>query len=386
MTRPLKILAVDDTPENLTLLEHFTKRQGYEIVKAGNGKEAIELYQSAQPDLILMDVMMPEMGGYEATREIRKRAGEQWIPIIFMSAMAGVEDQVEGLDAGGDDYVTKPVVLKVLRAKINAMQRIIEMREALATQAIELAQYRLAAEEEKQLANQLMTHMTRSGQQTDDLLHTWIAPAEHMNGDLLATYRGKDNRIYIMLADATGHGLLAALMQLPVSQAFYDMTAEGYSLSSIVTAINIRLRQLLPRDRFVAAILAMVDERNQLIEIWNGGLPDAIFVGADHRIIHRFPANAPALGVMPPEIFQPATQAHQWQTSGELVLYSDGAIDAANAAQELFGEERLHQVLEQAGDGSACDKIARALDGFLCGNRAQDDVSVVSVKCVAESG
>ena len=144
--KTLKILAVDDTEMNLNLLARFFSRKGHEMITATNGQEAIERFESEQPDLILMDVMMPVMDGYEATREIRQRSGEKWIPIIFMSAKVAVEDQVAGLDAGGDDYLTKPVNMRIFDAKIKAMQRIADMSDALSSQTNELEKYRATAE------------------------------------------------------------------------------------------------------------------------------------------------------------------------------------------------------------------------------------------------
>ena len=377
----LKILAVDDTEMNLSLLARFFRKKGHEMIAAANGVEAIERFESEQPDLILMDVMMPVMDGYDATREIRKRSGEKWIPIIFMSAKAAVEDQVAGLDAGGDDYLTKPVNMRILGAKINAMQRIAEMGDALSRQAEELEKYRATAEEEKYLGNALMERMTQAEKMADELLDSWLLPAEHMSGDLVAACRGGDDRFYVMVADATGHGLLAAMMQIPVSQTFYHMTSRDYSLSRIVRSMNSQLRELVPRDRFVAATLIMVDVRNQLLEIWNGGGPEALFVDGQRNIVHRFTSNAAPLGIVSDEDFEPYTQVYQWQVAGELLACSDGAVDALNDEGEPFGEERLEKTLSQHKDQTVCATIAASLREYLQNQRAQDDISVVSVRC-----
>ncbi|HEC19246.1 MAG TPA: fused response regulator/phosphatase [Gammaproteobacteria bacterium] len=379
--KSLKILAVDDTEMNLNLLARFFSKKRHELVTAANGQEAIERFTSEGPDLILMDVMMPVMDGYEATREIRKLSGDKWIPIIFMSAKAATEDQVAGLDAGGDDYLTKPVNMRILAAKIKAMQRIAEMRDALSEQTAELEQYRANAEEEKYLGNALMERMTRAGKMADELLDSWLLPAEHMSGDLVAACRGGDDRFYVMVADATGHGLLAAMMQIPVSQTFYHMTSQDYSLSRIVRSINSQLRVLVPRDRFVAATVVMVDVRNRLIEIWNGGGPEALFVDARRNIVHRFESNAAPLGIVSDEEFEPFTQVYQWSTPGELLVCSDGAVDALNSEGEPFGEARLEQALSSFRDQSICMAVAEALREYLQGRRAQDDISVVSVTC-----
>lgn len=383
--KKLKILAVDDTEMNLNLLERFFRKQGHEIITAENGQQAIDRFEADRPDLILMDVMMPVMDGYEATREIRKRSGDQWIPIIFMSAKAAIEDQVMGLDAGGDDYLTKPVNMRILGAKIKAMQRIAEMGDALSAQARELEKYRINAEEEKTLANTLMERMTRSSDSTDDMLDSWLLPAEQMSGDLVAASRGMDGRLYVMVADATGHGLLAAMMQIPVSQTFYHMASRDYSLSRIVRSMNSQLRVLVPRDRFVAATLIMVDARNQLIEVWNGGGPEVLFVDGQRDIVHRFASNAAPLGIVADDEFDAYTQVYQWQVSGELLACSDGAVDALDDAGEPFGEARLEQALSRHRDQGVCAAVAQGLRGYLQGRRAQDDISVVGIHCPVDA-
>ncbi len=104
-----KILLADDHQPTRAMFSMILSDQNYQMIHACNGEEAYAKAFFEKPDLILMDVMMPVMDGYDATREIRKRSGDKWIPIIFMSAKAAIEDQVAGLDAGGDDYLTKPV-------------------------------------------------------------------------------------------------------------------------------------------------------------------------------------------------------------------------------------------------------------------------------------
>jgi len=184
-----------------------------------------------------------------------------------------------------------------------------------------------------------------------------------------------------MVADATGHGLLAAMMQIPVSQTFYYMTSRDYSLSRIVRSMNSQLRLLVPRDRFVAATLIMVDVRNQLIEVWNGGGPEALFVDGQRNIVHRFESNAAPLGIFSDEEFEAHTRVYQWQIAGELLAYSDGVIDALSDDGEPFGEERLEHSISHCGDKTVCAAVADALCKHLKGERAQDDISVISVTC-----
>lgn len=145
----MKILLVDDTKVDRMIMMAYLKQLGHEVVTGMNGREAVELYKTAEPDLVIMDVIMPELNGYEATRTIRKE-NTDWIPIIYLSARVAADDITAGIEAGGDDYLTKPVDKQVLEAKMNAMQRIAQMRQRLLQVSVELEQ---ANTELKKLAN-----------------------------------------------------------------------------------------------------------------------------------------------------------------------------------------------------------------------------------------
>lgn len=126
----MKILLVDDIKTDRMIMTAYLNQLGHEVITGVNGVEAVELYKTAEPDLVLMDVIMPEIDGYEAARIIRKE-NTDWVPIIYLSARVGADDIAAGIEAGGDDYLTKPVDNKVLEAKVKAMQRIALMRQKL---------------------------------------------------------------------------------------------------------------------------------------------------------------------------------------------------------------------------------------------------------------
>jgi len=133
----MKILLVDDSITERQILTAYLAKLGHTPIIAKNGVEAVKLFKSEKPDLVLMDVIMPEMDGYQAARKIREE-NKTWSPIIFLSGRVDPEDIVEGIAAGGDDYLTKPVNLKILQAKMIAMQRIAKMRRKLVSVTEEL--------------------------------------------------------------------------------------------------------------------------------------------------------------------------------------------------------------------------------------------------------
>ncbi len=127
----MKVLLVDDSQVDRMIVESFLEELGHTVIIGENGQQAIELYQSHRPDIILMDEVMPVMKGKDAARAIRALDGSDWVPIIFLSACFSAEDVASGIEAGGDDYLAKPIEQKILAAKMQALSRIANMRQKL---------------------------------------------------------------------------------------------------------------------------------------------------------------------------------------------------------------------------------------------------------------
>jgi class 3 adenylate cyclase len=138
---PAKILVVDDTPRNVKLLADLLAVKGYGVITAGSGREALAQVQAEQPDLVLLDVVMPEMSGYEACRKIRESVATAMLPVIMVTALDPAEERVKGIDAGADDFLTKPINQAELLARVKSLLRIKELHDTIQAQATELADW-----------------------------------------------------------------------------------------------------------------------------------------------------------------------------------------------------------------------------------------------------
>src|SRR5919108_3053607 len=157
---PNKIRVVDDEPFNLDLLEQELTEQGYHIERANDGAEALEKVPSFQPDVILLDYMMPKMNGLEVLKRLREDKSYQRIPVILLTAKASQEDKVRGLDAGADDYVIKPFDAIELLARVRAMMRIKDMHDKLDEWNRNLAEKVQQQVEEIQRMNRLKRYLS----------------------------------------------------------------------------------------------------------------------------------------------------------------------------------------------------------------------------------
>ncbi len=144
---PARILVADDTPANVRMLEKRLQHHGYDVVVARDGEEALAVAHATHPDLILLDIMMPKIDGLEVCRRLKGDPAFPFTPIIMVTALADSKDVVAGLEAGGDDYLTKPVDQQALVARVRSMLRIKALHDTVQAQTAELARWNATLEE-----------------------------------------------------------------------------------------------------------------------------------------------------------------------------------------------------------------------------------------------
>ncbi|HKY10086.1 MAG TPA: response regulator [Candidatus Binatia bacterium] len=141
MNTPAKILVVDDTPRNVKLLADLLAVKGYGVVTGVSGREALNKLETERPDLVLLDVVMPEMSGYEVCRSIRATPATAMLPVIMVTALDPVEERVKGIEAGADDFLTKPINQPELLARVKSLLRIKELHDTVQSQSAQLAEW-----------------------------------------------------------------------------------------------------------------------------------------------------------------------------------------------------------------------------------------------------
>ena len=506
----LKVLVADDAVVNRRLLQAFLEKLGHAVILAEDGSQAIELFQTENPDIVLMDVVMPKLNGLDATRRIKELSGSRWVPVLVVSALSRPEQLVEGLEAGADDYLPKPLNFRILEAKMRSIERtlvlqrrvgdnlrrtkaitdhmldsmitinevgtilscnpatsrlfgyteeelvgenvrrlmpeptggahdgylsryvntgvqkmvgdsrevegcrkdgsvfpvqigvsevvldgqrtfigilrdISERREAerkIREHAESLQRYHDAAEEENAFAREIMIKQLHRTGLDDPRLSYGVDAAANFSGDLAAARRSTQNRLYVMLCDATGHGLAAAISAMPAIPVFYGMAGRNLPMSLMVSEMNATLRQAMPAGRFVAAVMACVDEGQGVVEIWNGGMPDVLWLDEEGQIGQRFNSRQLALGIVDSDAMDVRPIKFEWHGTGQLVICSDGVLEAENEAGEAFGVERLAAVLRRAPLHARCNEVRAAVRAHMGGLEARDDASIMIIDCV----
>lgn len=377
------ILVVDDDRFIVALLRKSLEAAGHRVLDADCGEAALALAASAQPDLVLMDRNMPGLGGVEAMRQLKAASGAGWTPVIMLSGDASQHSQIEALKLGCDDYLTKPVDLYVLNGKIAATLRVLELHRTVSQQNAELQAYRERAEEEATVARFLLGRLMGEDCLSDPDVAHWIQPSTTFSGDLLAHARAPSGELYVMLADATGHGLPAAMTLVPMIRIFHSMAVRGFHLRTIALELNRLVHEYTPVDRFVAMTLACLNPRESMLSVVNAGNPGALFYSANGQMQRCFKSQSIALGIIDSAEFNPVVEVANYEADSLLILYSDGLTEACNAKGQPFGIERVHASLSARKEQAPMAAIRAAFDAHMQGQLAHDDVSLLVVHCPA---
>ena len=263
-----------------------------------------------------------------------------------------------------------------LRQHHDLLAELVEIR----THALETAQRNEAKQQaENLLAHGIIERLTVRHAWDDTQISHWMQPAEHFSGDTIASALASDGRRFVMLADATGHGLTAAISLVPVLTLFYRLVKENHPLECIVHEINRELLETMPPGRFVAASLVELDPHHGEVALWQGGMPDILHLDARGRLLEHFQAPQPPLGIIASDAALTATRHLRISPGERLVLFSDGLLEAENAAGEPFGLNRILKTMLRSSGQDAVDAIRQALIRHLGNAVAHDDITFLVI-------
>lgn len=384
MPSPLTILIAEDNAADRLLLSTIVSRQGHRALTAANGREAVALFQQEQPQLVLMDALMPEMDGFEAARRIKQLAGESLVPIIFLTSLTENEALVRCLDAGGDDFLAKPYNRVILDAKIKALDRLRRLQDTVLQQRDLIARHNEHLVTEQRVAKAVFDKVAHSGCLNAPNIRYLQSPYALFNGDLLLAAYKPSGGMHVLLGDFTGHGLPAAIGAMPLAEVFYGMTAKGYAMADILREMNAKLKRILPVGVFCCATFLNLSFQRRMVEVWNGGLPDGYLRRAATGELLPLVSRHLPLGVRDQGSFSAHFESYPIETGDCILLVSDGVLETRNDNDETFGDERLRAVFDANSDGNRLfDEIQLALSAFR--GHAQDDVSMIEIRMLDES-
>jgi len=369
--RQLRVLVAQPPETERRRLEDALAIDGYEVATVDCASDLLEKFAQFAPELVILDTSLADGDPHLAMARLRSASGTRWVPVVLLSPSVEQHDVARGLDAGASDVLAKPVDVTIAQARLNSLRRIVDMQNAL-------QRYRHEAETEAALARGIMERMVDSAELHDPRLAWRVTPASAFSGDQIAAARGPSGRFYVLLADAAGHGLAAAITLLPMLLVFHSMARKDFTVSQIVSEMNSKLKEVLVPGRYAAATLVCHDRARGEVEYWNGGVPAGVMLDRRGHAVIELPSTHLPLGIVDATAFDASCEVLEAHGSAMLVLHSDGLIEAQNSVGEPFGKDRLRQSMV----GPAADVDARMLAHLhrhLDGRAVQDDVSVAAI-------
>jgi sigma-B regulation protein RsbU (phosphoserine phosphatase) len=368
-----RVLVVDDSEANVDVLVQAL-RDEYKLSVAMDGETALRAIEKNPPDIVLLDIMMPGIDGYEVCRRIR--ANEAWrdVPVMFLSSLEDARDKARGFEAGGNDYVTKPFEPLEVRARVGSLLR----SKAYADAVKEAMARDLRIAREIQMGI-LPADLAAATKGTGLDVAALLEPAREVGGDLYEVLHPAEDRVFVALGDVSGKGIPAALFMAVTMTLMRTMARQHDDPAVILRRVNDELFEQNPRLMFVTLQCAVFDLQKRRVTVATAGHHPAIVLSPGKPPRQAFPATGRVVGIMPDN---PVTSESMDLVPGDtLLFFSDGVTEAFDEEQDLLGDERVLAHLAKRPGTTAAETVQSVLSRVKthAGRAKQsDDISIVA--------
>ena len=387
MTNP-KILIVDDEPFNVDYLEQELEEMDYETISAFNGQEALDKVQSAAPDLVLLDIMMPIMDGFEVLTCLKANPSTRDIPVIVISASNSLQSVVRGIQLGAEDYLPKPFEPTLLHARISSSlvkKRLRDLQQL----------YLKSLEREFEIAHEIQMGFLPSELPVVDgwEIAAYFKAAREVAGDFYDAFLLPDGNLVFVLGDVCGKGVGAALFMTlfrslirATSTTDYFRTREvalvltpAERLLHVIGFTNKYLAETHGAATFATIFIGIINLQDNKLTYINCGNEPPILLRKGGTITTLQPTG-PIVGIITDANFTACEML--MEKNDLLVAFTDGITDAMNANEEFFGRERLLNLLIKADPTPALllKNIDEQLQQFIGTADQFDDITVLAIK------
>lgn len=372
-----KILVIDDDIAIQELLRRVLQKQGYEVTVASNGEEGFQQAQQLQPALIICDWVMPRLTGIEVCRKVKASSALSTTFFILLTSLGTVQDRVKGLDAGADDFISKPIEMNELKARVRAGLRLHQLSQDLHTQKQLLeAELAEAADYVRSLLPEPLTEEVK--------VESQFIPSRQLGGDCFDYYWLDENHLAVYLLDVAGHGLRAALPSVSVLNLLRSKAIPNLNYhqpSDVLRALNNTYQMTNQNDKYFTIWYGVYNRSQGELIYASAGHPPAVFISGKGSLTQASKLKTPG---MPIGMFPEATYIDDFcvvEKSNSLYIFSDGVYEIPQPGGSIWGIDNfLNLIVEYNQNGSFhLDKIldyVRELNGSQV---FSDDFSLLKV-------
>lgn len=374
-----RILIVDDVKANVDVLVEAL-RDEYKLSVALDGGNALKQAEKSPPDLVLLDIVMPGIDGYEVCRRMRASDVLREIPIMFLSALEDVQDKARGFEVGGNDYLTKPFEILEVKARVRSL-----LKAKAYADAVKAAMERdLSIAREIQMGI-LPADLTPCTKGTGLDIFAVMEPAKQVGGDLYEVLRVDEDHVAVIIGDVSGKGIPAALFMAVTMTLARTMARQFPKPDEILKRLNDELAAQNPRGMFVTVTCLIFNLKTGQVTGASAGHGPLLLVRPGQESRPVFPSTGMVAGLFPDRPF--TCEYLQLKQGDTIVLYTDGVSDAANPDTDTFGDKRVAEYLAKTPGASARETVEGLLGAvreFSAGAPQFDDITLMAVRYVPD--
>ena len=394
----MKVLIADDDPISCRLLDTLISNWGYTVISASSGREAWEKFKSDRDiHLVVTDWMMPDLDGIQICRNIRGMQDSRYTYIILLTAKTQIHDLVAGIEAGADDFVTKPFNQHELKARITSGSRMVRLENDLEEKIRELTIAYALMRQDLEAAAQLQKNMLPpEGAQYTGIRCAWkFKPWDQVGGDLFNIVELQNSSIGLYILDVSGHGVPAALQTVALGRMLspYDPNAsllinaepgkpdEIVSPGEVACRLNQRFQFATSKGDFITFLYGVLNPESMNFRYSRAGHTRPIHISDGKSMSVADDGGGIPIGILPD--YEYRNYEISVKKGDRLYLYTDGLIEATNADGERIGENRIAELLASA-HGSDLEECISGLiidvANWHEGKPLSDDLTIVGVE------
>ncbi len=368
-----KLLLVDDNPVNLQMLYQLLDKPGLRLLVAKTGKAALEITKKTLPDLILLDIMMPGIDGFEVCRRLKTDPVTRPIPVIFLSALDDTADKVKGLQLGAVDFVSKPFQPEEVIARVNTHLTLHRLAREVQTQRDRLVhELKVVSNLQRELLPKTLPDVPGMN------LAVYYDTSLYAGGDYFDVVKLNDGRCGLLVADAEGHSAPAAVMMAMTCALFRSCPELHGQPGKVIDYINHNLCNV-NKESFVTAIYGLYDDADRTLQIARAGHPLPILFRPSEGKARELACDGVFL--MGVDVYKNVPVSTIALEKGDrFLLYTDGVTERFDIRNRPYGEERLCRQLEppEINDPRRIlSRIVEDLGTFSAGRPPEDDVAML---------
>jgi serine phosphatase RsbU (regulator of sigma subunit) len=372
--KDFKVLVVDDSRLNRTIIKNTLTAMRIDVTEAADGLEGLDILFKNRFDLVIVDFIMPNLDGYGFIDKFRKKAGDNFIPVIMMTGSEDLKTKIDGLNIGADDFLQKPINISELKARVISLLRLKSAHDELYNRNIQIKKELDMAKRIQQFIIPNDFSFIKYPKVTGRYL-----PIEDIGGDFFDCYKFADNTGFI-IADVIGHGIPAALV-MTMSRMMFSIYSTLYaSPSMLMMKVNSEMCKLLLDVQYISAFYMIYNRAEKIIRFTNAGHVRPLYYRAKMGQIIGLDTEGLFIGIMDENKYE--EKSINIEKGDRIILYTDGITELRNSERVEYSEKRLAKFIidnSRLRGEEFCEALINDMNNYTPIKRRSDDIAFLCI-------